>query len=383
VLDRPAAAREQEPEPGPVHALDHRIQSTAGRPKGRRIGDARSSPIEHPEPPRVLVRKRRPIHEPDHGMRVGNQRIRLTSMKPKVPRHPQVRDETRPAIEIDEQELAMAPHAENGPARSAARQGRGHGLAQRQAREPDIAHGPPRHVARERAADGLDFGEFRHESTVCGSPGTVKPGKFGVAPKQAPGVYSSDMRIAALLILATLACPATGQAQPYRTSVLWIAPDSAAAPEAPDSARVLHAPDVPNFDPTEGEPSLLSPILCGAIGAVGLGIAGGLIGNSTDNNYDDIPVGAFTGYFIGETIGVPIGAHVGNVERGNLAGDLGISILGHIVALGLSTIGGGAGYIAGVSAQIIATAVTEQKTGRRRAIDKHERELADEAAKGP
>jgi len=204
------------------------------------------------------------------------------------------------------------------------------------------------------------------------------------------------MRLAALLLLATLVGPATGRAQPYRASVLWTAPDSASSAgtgadsaaagtaQLPDSARAFHAPAVAAFDPQAGEPSMAAPILGSLVCGSALGFAFGMIGNSTDTGHsEDIPYGAFIGYLIGETIGVPIGAHLGNARRGNIAGDLGISILGHIAALGLASIGGSAGYVAGISVQILATAVTEQKVGRLRATARHEREQAAEAAKSP
>ena len=129
---------------------------------------------------------------------------------------------------------------------------------------------------------------------------------------------------------------------------------------------------------------MAAPILGSLVCGSALGFAFGMIGNSTDTGHsEDIPYGAFIGYLIGETIGVPIGAHLGNARRGNIAGDLGISILGHIAALGLASIGGSAGYVAGISVQILATTVNERSVGRKRALERYEREQAAENAKSP
>jgi hypothetical protein len=201
-----------------------------------------------------------------------------------------------------------------------------------------------------------------------------------------------------LLMLATLV-PAVAQAQAYRASVLWAPPDSALGgasgpdsaaagpPPTPDSTAMptFHAPSSEPFDPKRGESPLATPVVGGIVGGAAFSAAGILIGNAVDPepSGEFIPTGIVLGYFIGETIGVPIGAHLGNSRRGNFAGDLGISILGHIAALGLATIGGGAGYIAGLSVQILATAVNEQLTGRKRALARHQREQAAEAAKSP
>jgi len=202
-----------------------------------------------------------------------------------------------------------------------------------------------------------------------------------------------------LLLLLAVLIPATGQAQAYRASVLWVLPDSAlggaslphstaaGAPTTTDSTAMptFQAPDTTPFDPKRGESPLATPVVGGIVGGAAFSAVGILIGNAVDPqpSGEFIPTGIVLGYFIGETIGVPIGAHLGNSRRGSFAGDLGISILGHIAALGLASLGAGAGYVAGLSVQVLATAVNEQKTGRSRATARHEREQAAEAAKSP
>jgi len=199
-----------------------------------------------------------------------------------------------------------------------------------------------------------------------------------------------------LLLLLAVLIPATGQAQTYRASVLWVLPDSAlGGASGPDSVPAgapavsdtppFHAPGTEPFDPKRGESPLATPVVGGIVGGAAFSAAGILIGNAVDPqpSGEFIPTGIVLGYFIGETIGVPIGAHLGNSRRGNFAGDLGISILGHIAALGLASLGGSAGYVAGLSVQVLATAVNEQLTGRRRATARHEREQAAEASRAP
>ena len=208
------------------------------------------------------------------------------------------------------------------------------------------------------------------------------------------------MRIPSLLLpILVVLVPAAGHAQPYRASVLWVQPDSAlgstsaphsvpaGVPASTDSAAPppFHTPQAQDFDPTRGEPPFLTPVLGGAVIGAAFTAGGLLIGNAADPepSGDFIPTGIALGYFIGETIGVPIGVHLGNSRRGSFAGDLGISLLGHIAALGLAALGGSAGYVAGVSVQILATTVNERSVGRKRALARHEREPAAEAAKSP
>ena len=146
-------------QPRAVDPLDHRVEPGAGRPERLRVRNARLGPVEHPEPAWVLIRQCRAVDESQHGMRVRNQRPRragVAQVKPKVPRHPQVRHDARPAVEVDEQELPVAPHGQNGAPGRAAGEDQRHGLAQREARratrcgQSGRSHGPEGRGGRSR-----------------------------------------------------------------------------------------------------------------------------------------------------------------------------------------------------------------------------------------
>jgi hypothetical protein len=113
-LDRPAAARVERAQALAVDALGHRVDALAGRPKRQLLVRARSDPGEQPESPRVHVRQRRAVLKSQQHVRVSGERAgraRVGRVETKLPRHAQVRDEPRPASEVDEQELAVAAHA--------------------------------------------------------------------------------------------------------------------------------------------------------------------------------------------------------------------------------------------------------------------------------
>lgn len=172
-------------------------------------------------------------------------------------------------------------------------------------------------------------------------------------------------------------CPA--EAQDYRASVLYTEPanflaasePAVAAPTTTDSSAqpTFHPPRV-----ARAQPTIVAPILGSVLGGAALGVAGFLIGNGANpSSFDDIPVGGIIGYTIGETIGVPLGAHLGNGRRGNLAGDLGVSLLGHLAAFGLLSLdSGGGAYLVGLAGQIAITVANERHQGKKRA----EREAA-------
>ena len=114
-----------------------------------------------------------------------------------------------------------------------------------------------------------------------------------------------------------------------------------ATTQAPDfccTRPEFHTPATPAFDPKWDEPSIASPLTAGLIGAVVLGGAGIVIGNALDDNHSDGSGGAAAGYLIGETVGVPLGVHLGNSRRGNYGGDLVVSMIGHLAALGVGAL---------------------------------------------
>jgi hypothetical protein len=92
-----------------------------------------------------------------------------------------------------------------------------------------------------------------------------------------------------------------------------------------------------------------------------------VIGDSSDDHYsDDIPEGAILGYFVGETVSMPLGVHLGNAGNGSLAGDLGLSLLGHVASIALGSITGSAGYLVGMTGTVALTVANERKVARRR-----------------
>ena len=64
---------------------------------------------------------------------------------------------------------------------------------------------------------------------------------------------------------------------------------------------------------------------------------------------------------------MPLGVHLGNARNGSFAGDLGLSLLGHIASVALGSItGGGASYLIGMVGTVALTVANERKVGRRR-----------------
>ena len=200
-------------------------------------------------------------------------------------------------------------------------------------------------------------------------------------------------RVALLTTAAILLTSAPAWAQPWRQSVLALAPaDTAAAPDtaAADSVRVgpespADTAKVPSrgahatlFEP-EKQPPYLSPVLSGLAGGAVLAVAGTAIGvGSDDTSGEFIPVGAFLGYFAGETLGVALGVHLGNRQHGNFLGDYGVSILGQLATLGLASATGGPGFFAGCLGQVMLVTLTERSAGQRH-IDEHAARAAGDA----
>ena len=178
-----------------------------------------------------------------------------------------------------------------------------------------------------------------------------------------------------LSLALTLTSPSAVSRGPmlYTASVMYAGADSSAATPVPadtmaaDStfAAPLHAPDIPTL---RTQPPLIQPIVIGVVSTVAGAAGGGLIGYQLDkgNSYEFLPVGTAVGYLIGETILLPVGVHLGNARHGSFLGDLGISVLGHLGAIGLASLGGGAVYIVGVAGQIAATVANERSSAARR-----------------
>jgi len=144
-----------------------------------------------------------------------------------------------------------------------------------------------------------------------------------------------------------------------REAAIAASPDSAGA----DSLPPLHAPELA----TSAQPSLVWPISLGVFGAVAGGLAGAAIGDASDeDSSEDIPAAAALGYFVGETLFMPLGVHLGNAHHGSFAGDLGLSVLGHVASVALSSITGGGGYAIGMAATIALTVANERRVGGRR-----------------
>jgi hypothetical protein len=186
--------------------------------------------------------------------------------------------------------------------------------------------------------------------------------------------------LAVLVVAMILGAPAAADAQDWRASVLARAPvedgadlgfgggaiaqaavpaDTAAATRTPPPAsRVV------GQEPRQ-QPPLIYPIVAGVAAGFAGAYAGAMIGDSQDQSWDDIPVGAILGYLVGETICLPIGVHLGNARHGSFLGDLGVSLLGQVAAIGLASIGSSGGYVVGLAGQVAITVLNERRTGAR------------------
>ena len=147
-----------------------------------------------------------------------------------------------------------------------------------------------------------------------------------------------------------------------REAAIAAGPDSAAA----DSLPPFHAPPLPEIE----QPNLAWPIGAGVVGGVAGGLAGAAIGAGLDGDEYEEEAGVLIGYFVGESLFMPLGVHLGNGGNGSFAGDLGLSLLGHVASIALGTItGGGASYLVGVAGTVALTVANERKVGRRRLQD--------------
>ena len=172
--------------------------------------------------------------------------------------------------------------------------------------------------------------------------------------------------LASLLAILSLALAGTPvAAQPWRASVLALPQATVVAADStgarPDrAARAVAHPR---------QPSIVAPIVGGALGA-GLGAVGGVVfGASLDRHAsDDIPVSAVLGFVVGEALVLPLGVHVGNGGRGNLLADLGASIGGGLFAIALGgAFHDGAAYLVGLGGQLGFTLWAERHAAAHKA----------------
>jgi len=202
---------------------------------------------------------------------------------------------------------------------------------------------------------------------------------------------------ATILLLLALGIAQPASAQDYRRSILWRDRDAASDMfgfgDAPATAAAVArtsfdpiAPGDPGTDsvtarPVPGaqleweepkQPSIIVPILGGLLGGATGAIGGTVIGAGQDTYSDDIPLGAIVGFVVGEALVLPVGVHLGNARHGSLLGDLGVSIITQVAAIGLGSVGSGAGYIVGVAGQLALTVVNERAVGRRRLRERAE-----------
>lgn len=207
-----------------------------------------------------------------------------------------------------------------------------------------------------------------------------------------PKVRLALTTLLAFIPLLPAEATSTAQAQAYRSSILYlepVAPVEAPLPDragvkpwladTPDSAGAdtlvrpaLHPPEVQEL---HLQPPLVEPIAVGALATFAGAYAGAHIGDQIEGNSgsssEDYPVGALVGFLVGETIGLPLGVHFGNARRGNFAGDLGISLLGHLGAIGLTGLTGSlVGYAIGVAGQLAITVANERHVGGRKARER-------------
>lgn len=197
----------------------------------------------------------------------------------------------------------------------------------------------------------------------------------------------SKIRLVLTTLLAfVLLFPAEVTAQAHRSSILYVEPVAPAEARLPDRAGVkpwvadapdsagadsrvrpaLHPPEVPDL---RLQPPLVQPIVVGVLATVAGAYAGAAIGDQIegDSGSEYFPVGAATGYLVGETIGLPLGVHFGNARRGNFAGDLGVSLLGHLGAIALGALtSSGIVYAIGLAGQLAITVANERHVGERK-----------------
>jgi hypothetical protein len=188
-------------------------------------------------------------------------------------------------------------------------------------------------------------------------------------------------RIVTILgLFVLLGAPTRAHAQDWRASVLARAPaemgaelgfgggalaqaatpaDTAVTPGAlPPASRIVGKE-------VRKQPPLIYPIVAGLAAGFAGAYGGVLIGDSQDQGWEEIPVGAIFGYLVGETVSLPIGVHLGNARHGSFLGDLGVSVLGQLAAIGASAIGNGGGYVVGLAGQVAITVLNERRTGER------------------
>lgn len=162
-----------------------------------------------------------------------------------------------------------------------------------------------------------------------------------------------------------------GDFAPHLDDVLAQAvPDSSAAFEAAPAPDSLPAPAAA-LPRAERQPTVLAPILGGAVGGFaglyGGAVAGLLLSNDDGGEWDEFAA-ALGGAFIGETFLLPAGVHLGNARKGSYGIDLLISVTSGLAGIALgSLIGGdGAGLIAGAGFQLGTVVLAERNRGRLR-----------------
>ena len=142
-----------------------------------------------------------------------------------------------------------------------------------------------------------------------------------------------------------------------RLDAVLAAETDSAPPATETPALVAPAAPAAPAPKAEGQPSLILPVLGGAVGGT-VGLYGGLLAGLFLTDYrggdfwehgDEILMGVM----VSEIVLMPLGVHLGNARKGWFAADLGVSALGAAAGLGVLAVAGGtAGLLAGAGLQL-------------------------------
>jgi hypothetical protein len=142
---------------------------------------------------------------------------------------------------------------------------------------------------------------------------------------------------------------------------------SAAAEPATPAATVPVTPS----RPLERQPSVVWPLLGGAVGCVGGTYGGAILGylilGEDDGEFGgpgDV-IGVLGGAAVGNALLTPLGVHLGNARKGSYSIDLLTAVLSGALGLGVSSLADHAfpGVLAGAAMQVAAVTYVERRVG--------------------
>ena len=206
-------------------------------------------------------------------------------------------------------------------------------------------------------------GNFLTDLAVSAAIGTTAVFFTSASNEEFPLILATAAQYGAVVAVER----ATAKSKIARATILAREAAIAAGPvpAGVDSLPPLHTPPLPGF----GQPNPAWPISMGLVGGFAGGLAGAAVGAiASDFEEDAAPL---IGFFVGESLFMPVGVHLGNAGNGSFVGDLGISLLGNLVSVGIGSIaGGGAGYAVGAAGTLAIAVANERAVGRRR-LERH------------